>query len=543
VKPSTDKRLDWPSDTRGQSQQNKQGGKISSPPISDVTWAIDATQLGVRFGATVALRDASVQVEQGTIHALVGENGAGKSTFLGVIAGRVVPNSGSLSIFGVPHEFGIPRSAKRLGVAAIYQELTIIPALSAHANVFLGQEKAKCGLLSEAWMRKRFNELCQQLGVEFSPDTVAGRLSVADQQMLEIMRGVQSNARLLLFDEPTASLALPEREALFRLMRQLRDSGVTMMFVSHNLDEVLGIADSVTVFRDGGVAAAKSRSEWQKSSLVRAMIGHEISEQKPTPKPARSRGAAPLLAARNVSLPGAVTGVDLELFAGEIIGIGGLVGSGRTSLLRSLAGLEPTSQGELSLNGEPAEWPRTPREGLRLGIAMVPEDRKTQGLVLGMSSIDNIALTHYARVSKVGVLSAGAMSAAARRVAKEFGFDERRIATPMRYLSGGNQQKILLGKWHIRSPNVLLIDEPTRGIDVGAKEEIMATLRRLAEGGLGLIVVSSELEEVVAISHRVIVLSEGRMAATLDAGDQPVSVQDILTAAFKLSKESPHGLG
>jgi ABC-type sugar transport system ATPase subunit len=543
VKLSTDKKVNWPSGTQGQSQRKSGGGEISLSPTSDVRWAIDATELEVRFGPTVALRDTTVKVAPGTIHALVGENGAGKSTFLGVIAGRIVPNSGSVHIFGVPHEFGRPRNAKRLGVAAIYQELTIIPALSAQANVFLGQEKAKCGLLYEVSMRDRFRELCEQLGVDFAPDAAAGRLSVADQQMLEIMRGIQSNARLLLFDEPTASLALPEREALFRLMRQLRESGVTMMFVSHNLDEVLEIADSVTVFRDGGVAAAKPRSQWQKSSLVRAMIGHEISEQLPTPKPRRPRGAAPLLAARNISLPGAVTGVDLELFAGEIVGIGGLVGSGRTSLLRALAGLEPMSHGELNLNGEAAEWPRTPREGLRLGIAMVPEDRKTQGLVLGMSSIDNIALTDYARVSKAGILSTDAMIAAASRVAKEFGFDERRIASPMRHLSGGNQQKILLGKWRIRSPAVLLVDEPTRGIDVGAKEEIMATLRRLAEGGLGLIVVSSELEEVVAISHRVIVLSEGRMVATLDADDKPVSVQDILTAAFKLSKESAHGLG
>jgi len=498
-------------------------------------WAIDASDIEVRFGATVALKRVNVQTEPGTIHALVGENGAGKSTFLGVIAGRVVPSGGRVRIFGEPHEFGRPRSAKRLGVTAIYQELTIVPALSAQANVFLGQELALRGLLSESAMRNRFDSLREQLGVAIAPDAVAGRLSVADQQMLEIMRCIQSDARLLLFDEPTTALALPERDALFRIMRQLRDKGATMMFVSHNLEEVLDVADTVTVFRDGGVAAAAPRSQWDKASLVHAMIGHEIDDNGPGPKPRRVRGAAPLIAARGIVVPGAIEGVDIEVHAGEIVGIGGLVGSGRSSLLRSLAGLEPTSRGELIVQGVGAEWPRTPRDALRLGIAMVPENRKTQGLVLGMSSTDNIAMTNYRRVSKAGVLSPQAMESAARRVAKEFGFDERRIATPMRNLSGGNQQKVLLGKWSFRSPVVLLIDEPTRGIDIGAKEEIMATLQRVADSGLGIVMVSSELQEVVAISHRVIVLSEGRAVANLNADEKPIGVQDILAFAFGLN--------
>jgi ABC-type sugar transport system ATPase subunit len=496
--------------------------------------AIDASELEVHFGATLALNRVNIQTTVGTIQALVGENGAGKSTFLGVIAGRVVPTAGHVRIFGRPHEFGRPRSAKRLGVSAIYQELTVVPALSAQANVFLGQEIASCGLMSEAAMKIRFCDLCTQLGISLRPDAIAGRLSVADQQMLEIMRGIQSNARLLLFDEPTAALALPEREALFRVMRQLRDGGATMMFVSHNLDEVLNIADTVTVFRDGEVAAAAPRSHWQKSSLVHAMIGHEVGERRPSPKPKRPRGAAPLLSARQITLPGAIENVDVELYTGEIVGVGGLVGSGRSSLLRSLAGLEPMSRGELIINGEGVQWPRSPHDALRLGIAMVPEDRKTQGLVLGMSSADNIALTNYRGVSKAGILSARAMDAAARRVAAEFGFDATRIGTAMRNLSGGNQQKMLLGKWYFRSPTVLLIDEPTRGIDIGAKEEIMATLQRLAERGLGIIVVSSELEEVAALSHRVVVLSEGKATALLDGSERPINVQDILAAAFKI---------
>ncbi len=499
--------------------------------------AIAASDVEVHFGGILALDGVSIQAEKGLIHALVGENGAGKSTFLGVIAGRIIPSRGSVAIFDKAYDFGNPRSAKRLGVSAIYQELTVIPALSAQANVFLGQEKAAAGLLSEVTMKRRFLELSSQLGIAIASDVLAGRLSVADQQMLEIMRGIQSNARLLLFDEPTTALAPPDREALFRLMRRLRDDGTTMMFVSHNLDEVLELADTVTVFRNGAVAAVGPRRDWNKALLVRAMIGHALEEKKPRPKPRRAPGAAPLLAARRVNLPGAVKDVSVEVYAGEIVGIGGLVGSGRSSLLRCLAGLERNSTGEMMIEGEDVGWPATPRDALRLGIAMVPENRKTQGLVLGMSSVDNIAMTDYRRVSRFAALSAEAMNAAARRVATEFGFDEKRLYAPMRTLSGGNQQKIMLGRWHLRTPKVLLIDEPTRGIDVGAKEEIMATLTRLAAGGQGIIVVSSELEEVVAISHRIIALADGRAVADFDASARSIAVQDILSAVFCLSKE------
>jgi ABC-type sugar transport system ATPase subunit len=510
----------------------------SEPEVGAGGWAIDATDIDVRFGGTMALKRVNLKTRPGTIHALVGENGAGKSTFLGVIAGRVVPSAGRTEIFGAPHSFGNPRSAKRRGISAIYQELTIVPALSACANVFLGQEKARAGLLSEVEMDARFRELCRHLGISIRPDAAAGRLSVADQQMLEIMRGIESRAKLLLFDEPTTALALPERDALFRIMRQLRDGGATMMFVSHNLEEVLDIADVITVFRNGAVAASAARPSWDKSSLVRAMIGHEVADTGPGPRPRRARGAAPLMAAHGVTVRGAIEDASIEVYAGEIVGIGGLVGSGRSTLLRAMAGLEPHSHGEMIVQGEGVNWPLSPRDALRLGIAMVPENRKTQGLVLGMSSVDNIAMTNFRAVSRMGVLSAGAMQAAARRVAGDFGFDESRLAAPMRQLSGGNQQKILLGKWYFRAPRVLLIDEPTRGIDIGAKEEIMDTLQRLAADGLGIVIVSSELEEVVAISHRVIVLSEGRQVAGFDASERTLTVQDILAAAFRLNEEA-----
>jgi ABC-type sugar transport system ATPase subunit len=507
---------------------------------SDVqTLAINAADVEKRYGGTLALNSVSVAAARGTIHALVGENGAGKSTFLGVIAGRVTPSQGTVRIFGEPHAFGSPRSAKAHGISAIYQELTIVPAMSAMANVYLGHTLSNAGLLNNRAMLAGFKDIAHRLGVHINPHTPAGKLSVADQQMLEIMRGVISDARILLFDEPTAALAPPERQALFRIMRQLRSQGVTMMLVSHNLEEVLDISDNVTVFREGKVVASEPVASWTKTTLVRAMIGHDIK-----PPPARiprlpRSGTEPLLSARRVSLAGAIDNIDIDVQAGEIVGIGGLVGSGRSSLLRCLAGLEPHSQGDMRIDGKSVEWPHSPRAALRHGIALVPEDRKHQGLVLGRSSVDNIIMTDFSKAARFGVLNTAAMQKMTREVAREFGFNEARINQIMRNLSGGNQQKMLLGKWFYRQPRLLLVDEPTRGIDIGAKEEIMITLRRMADRGIGIVVVSSELEEIVAISDQVLVLSGGHRAANLTPPRDDITVQAILTAAFKL-KEDDH---
>ncbi|MCB1488919.1 MAG: sugar ABC transporter ATP-binding protein, partial [Bauldia sp.] len=448
-------------------------------------------------------------------------------------AGRIPPTSGEVDLFAEPLTFGDPRYTRHHGVVAIYQELTIVSALSAVANVFLGAPYAKAGLLSERRMRERFRELASMLGIAVNPDARASRLSVADQQMLEIMRGVQANAKLILFDEPTTALAPPERDSLFRLMRRFRDEGRTMVLVSHNLDEVLDIADFVTVFRDGGVVASAPRAEWDKATIVRAMIGHDLQPRKRDERSA-SGEAAPLLTARNIELPGALSDVSLSVGAGEIVGVGGLVGSGRSSLLRSLAGLEPMSHGDLTVEGKAVHWPRKPSQALRAGIALVPEDRKTQGLVLGLTAIDNIAMTQFGLVSRLGILSRRLMHEKAKPVAREFGFAEERLDTTVRNLSGGNQQKVLLGKWRYHQPRILLVDEPTRGIDVGAKEEILKTLRRIADTGVGIVVVSSELEEIVEVSDRVIVLSEGRLVAELDGRAEALGVQDILNAAFRV---------
>jgi ABC-type sugar transport system ATPase subunit len=317
-------------------------------------------------------------------------------------------------------------------------------------------------------------------------------------------------------------------------MRELRADGSTLMLVSHNLDEVMAIADTITVFRDGEIAASARTGEWTKREIVRAMIGRDLHGERHQRIRATSQaGAKPLLSVRNASLSGAFSNVNIELYPGEIVGIGGLVGSGRSSLLRSLAGVEPHSDGAMEVASQTVRWPHTPRQALKLGIALVPEDRKIQGLVPGMTAMANICLAGLSKVSRFGYVSSRTMLETTRPIAREFGFAEGRLETPVRNLSGGNQQKVLLARWRHHAPRILLVDEPTRGIDVGAKQEILATLRRLADQGLGIIMVSSELEEIVDTCERVYVLAEGRQVAHFD-GSKPINVDDILHAAFNV---------
>lgn len=490
-----------------------------------------------RFGHTHALKGVSLTIGAGEIHSFVGENGAGKSTLLGVMAGRVNPYKGRVQAFGADLALGDPRASRAAGIVAIYQELTIVPALSVRANVFLGQTISRRGMLSEGAMGRRLAELSKQMNVELDPDARAGSLSVADQQLVEVMRALEAEARMILFDEPTAPLAPAERAGLFRVMRELRSRGKTLIFVSHNLDEVLEISDAVTVFRDGRLRVTKPARQWTKADLVQEMLGSHLQTRAPREGQARQgAGSAPVLRAERVSIPGTLHDVEIAVGRGEIVGVAGLVGSGRTSLLRALAGLSQKASGRLWMNGEEVQWPHRIRDALRYGIALVPEDRKRDGLVPGLAAMDNVTLSSLRAVSSRGWISKRRMREAAKAAAEQFGFDPRRLDEQARNLSGGNQQKLLLARWAHSRPAVLLADEPTRGIDVGAKEEIMNTLRRFAAQGVGVVVVSSELEEIVAIADRIVVLSNGRVAASFDDARQQIGEREILRAAFNLEE-------
>ena len=494
--------------------------------------AVDARALSKRFGATLAVDDVSLMIEAGEIHAIVGENGAGKSTVLGILSGRISPTSGHVSVFGEPLRFGDPRASRRLGLASIYQELTMVPALSAEANVFLGQELGLGPMLSGRQMRLRFERLCRDLGVRIDPVTPARDLPVAAQQVLEIMRAVAARARIMLFDEPTAALPEHERESTLGLIRRLGDQGVTVVFVSHHLEEVFAVSDRISVMRNGVLTETRERESWTEHDLVHAMLGRDV---EPTKKRARRRGGPVVLRAEGVTVPGAIEDIALTVCEGEVVGLGGLVGSGRTTLLRSIAGLEPTSHGRLWLDGKEVPWPKTPQAALRNGIAMVPEDRKRQGLVLGMSVADNVTLTDLGSVSRLWVVNRRRQSAQATKVLGRFGVRSTVIRDPAASLSGGNQQRVLISKWLYRDPRILLADEPTRGIDVGAKAEVLDSLQTLAESGMSIVIASSELEEVLAISDRVIVLSDGEAVDELANHDGQLTVAEILRRAFRVT--------
>jgi ABC-type sugar transport system ATPase subunit len=507
------------------------------------TDTIEFRNIGRTFGVTVALDSIDLTIRRGTVHAMVGENGAGKSTALGILAGRLKPSDGTVTVFDQELPYGDPRACLKNGIAAIYQELTTVPALSPEANVFLGQTVSRLGFLSRRAMRRRYEELCREVGVEAKPSAVpAGRLAVADQQLLEVLRALQVDANVVLFDEPTASLAEHERDAVLSLMKSLRARGITVVFVSHHLEEVLEVCDDISVFRDGALVSSRPRAEWTHGSLVDAMLGVDKSgkalleiEQNPQPAAPRTNGRTPVLRAEGLTLPGAVEDISLAVAGGEIVGLGGMVGSGRTSVLRCLAGLEPRSRGRLWIDGEEVAWPKTVRRALSYGITLVPEDRKGQGLGLALSAADNVMMSNFGAVSRFGFIRPSRLKSAAAAEATPFGFATRRIGSTAGHLSGGNQQKLLLARAAAGRPRVLLVDEPTRGIDVGAKAEILLKLKEMVEAGMAIVFVSSELEEVAGVSDRVLVLDRGRVAGVLEREDG-ISPSSILSHVLQVEE-------
>lgn len=507
------------------------------------TPALRYRNVGKVFGNFAALAGVDLDVRPGTMHALVGENGAGKSTCLGMAAGRIAPSSGVIEIFGETVEPGKPRAARAAGVVSIYQELTIVPALSAPANVFIGQPLSRGGFLAEREMRDAYVALCRRFQVTPHLDVPAGRLSIADQQLIEIMRGLVSKPRIMLLDEPTASLGQPERDALFRILDELRADGMTIVLVSHNLGEVLEHCDAATVFRDGRLVETRATSGWTRRTMVRAMLGDEKEltdslNNKPGSQVHNPIAAdAPVLVSvTGLTVPGLVEGVSFEVRRGEILGIGGLVGSGRTTVLRALAGFEPRAMGTVTINGIAHRMPRTPRAALRIGISLVPEDRKSEGLALKLTAGDNIIMSDFASVSTFGWINARLARRKAIAASEPFNFSAQRVGSTVADLSGGNQQKLMLARWFHRTPRLLLADEPTRGVDIGAKRQLLDALAGWAATGQAIIVVSSELEEVVALAHRVTVLSAGRQVTMLE-DPETITVANILEKAFDVAEE------
>ena len=513
---------------------------MTEQPAGDTAAFVQLVDVSRHYGETRAVRNVTMDLAiRGKIHALVGENGAGKSTCLGMAGGRVAPSSGLVLIDGNELPPGSPRAAKRLGVHAIYQELTIVPALSPEANVYLGQNISRGGLLREKEMRRGYEQLCIQFGVVPVLTKQAGALSVAEQQMLEILRALASKTKCILFDEPTASLAQAERDALFSTMHDLQAQGLALTVVSHNLDEVKEHADLITVFRDGALVETRPAAHWTKREIVNSMLGDltrgaDIASGRlhRPPKQERSTAVRPVLQVSGLTRAGIIDNVDLTLYPGEVLGIAGLVGSGRSSILRALAGLDPRATGTVTINGSPSRVPKSVREARAHGISLLPEDRKGQGLLLARSGAENVTLGEWASVSRFSFIKESSLLASAVISARPVGFDTTRLGENAARLSGGNQQKLMIARWIHTSFPILLADEPTRGVDVGAKAEILVALESIVAAGRSMIVVSSELEEITGMSDRVLVIHEGKALAVLDSRDGPITPADILQIIF-----------
>jgi ABC-type sugar transport system ATPase subunit len=488
-----------------------------------VTAIVRFERVGKRFPGVVALESVSFDVETGSCHALCGENGAGKSTLGKILAGVYQPDEGHVLLDGRPVRFAHPGDALRAGIGMVHQELAFCENLTVAENLCLGTLPARASFVSRREMADRARRMLAEVAPEIEVEREVGRLTVGQQQMVQIAAAVGQGARVIVFDEPTSSLTRHEASRLYALIRKLTARGVTSLYVSHRMEEIFNLCDTITVLRDGRHVATHPAPELTEPNLVRAMIGRSLEEYFPAHLDAKA--GEERLRVDSLSSPGHFQDVSFTLKAGEVVGLAGLVGSGRSELAQALFGLDPAASGKVILNGRVLRL-GDPREAMALGLGYVPEDRKKQGLVLGLSALTNITLPTLTRLARLGFVQ----QPAERALGREY-CDKLRVKTPSldaltAGLSGGNQQKIVLAKWLAARSRVLILDEPTRGVDVGAKAEIHVLIDKLAADGDAVLLISSELPEVVRLSTRVLVLREGRLVGELPRAE--VSQESLL---------------
>jgi ABC-type sugar transport system ATPase subunit len=474
--------------------------------------------VGKRFPGVHALSDVSLTLSAGEVLVLVGENGAGKSTLMKILAGALQADVGEIFIEGTRVKIATPQEAQRLGIGMIYQEFTLVPQLTVPANISLGREPTRGGLIDATAVRARAKQVLDELGLELPFDVPVSKLSVGQQQSVEIAKALATSARIIVMDEPTAALSDREIERLFAIVRRLRAGGAGIIYISHRMDELPRIADRVTVMRDGKIVETRAAQGFPPGEIVEAMVGRRLSAHFPELPPLPA-AAANRLDVRGLSRAGIFNDISFSVRAGEIVGLAGLVGAGRTEIVRAIAGADSPSRGEVRIDGN-AVRPGRIGEAIADGIAFITEDRKAQGLVLGMSVRENVTLAHLAGFVDRDLL----VDVARERAATVRMIDELQIRTPsteqlVRNLSGGTQQKVVLAKWLLGEARVFLFDEPTRGIDVGAKSEIYKLMIELAARGAAIVMVSSDLPEVLGMTHRVLVVRGGRIVAEFDRAD------------------------
>ncbi len=485
---------------------------------------------GIRksFDVTEALRGVDFSARRGEVHAIVGENGAGKSTLMKILSGAIPRNAGEILVDGAPADVSTPLTAHRLGIRAVYQEFSLVPHLTVAENILLGQMPSSrvpgCVDWGEAY--RRAEEILRSIGfVGIEVRSVVRSLSVSRQQMVEIAKAVAVHPRILILDEPSAVLSQEELDRLFALVRQLRQEGTLILYISHRLDEVFEIADRITVLKDGQLVGTVRPQEADQGKLIRMMVGRSLGEIFPTRRPPRDDVA---LEAKGLSREGSFSDVSFSLRRGEVLGMSGLVGSGRTQVVRCIFGAEPFDRGELFVDGKPIH-PRSPREAVNEGIAMLTEDRKRDGLVLICSIRDNASMASFERLSRWGVIHRRTQAAEVQQKVNELDIRPPLLDRLARQLSGGNQQKLVLAKWLMTRARVLILDEPTRGVDVATKVGIYQLISDLAADGIGILLISSELPEILGLSDRALVMREGRVVGEFTRVE--ASEEKLLAAA------------
>ena len=501
-------------------------------PDAETLPRVAVARLSKAYPGVMALAEVSLELLPGEVHCVVGENGAGKSTLIKILSGDIVPDHGSIRVGGQPVALASPSEARRHGVVTIFQELTIVPWLSVAENIMLGSSEPTFGPGRQFYSRRRANAKASQIldrlaeGWNIDPRVPAYRLSTAQKQLIEIARALQIDAPVIIMDEPTAALSAREADVLLQIIKQLRNEGRSILFVSHRLDEVLAIADRVTVLRGGRNVATLDRLEIKGANhLIELMIGRPLKELFP---PRNTNLGKVVFSVRGLGRKGAFKDVGFEVRRGEVLGVAGLIGSGRTEVMRSIFGADPLDAGEIVKSGKQIVID-SPRDAIAAGVAYLPEDRKEQGLVLVLSGSENVTLASMERTPFLALIRWASLRAKAVDIARQLQF-RGQLEAPAGTNSGGNQQKLVIGKWIATGADVLIFDEPTRGIDIGAKVEVYRLIHAMAAGGAAIILVSAELTELMNVAHRIIVMSKGVVQDELQLGE--FDERRILTAAF-----------
>ena len=491
------------------------------------------TGLTKRYGGVAVVQDIDIALTPGSVLGLVGENGAGKSTTSGMIAGLVLPDEGSMTIDGAPYQPRSPSDGLRSGVVLIHQEIRMVADLSVAENIFIGRLPIRRGRVDRERMYAESADVLDLLGSRVDPRDRVGDLSIAAQQEIEIARALSRKPRYIIFDEPSASLGKSETARVFDQIEALKSAGAGIVYISHRIEEITRLSDSILCLRDGHEAARWTTGDVPRDEIVRAMVGRDFTYGHETPAPPAEKTVIQVTGLGRTS---AFEGIDFEVNAGEILGIAGLVGAGRSEVVRTIAGADRADVGQILIDGVPLVVHNT-RDAIKAGIAMVPEDRKSQGLLLRRDSLENMTLPWQKELSRGGIVRRKELAKTYQKQRADLDIRGQSDAS-IEHLSGGNQQKVLLAKWLIRRPKVLILDEPTRGVDVGAKMTIYSTIRRLADEGVAVIVVSSELEEVLGLSHRVLVMSGGRQQGILER--DAATPEAVMMLALPQHSETTH---